>query len=44
MLVVMNFFQAIGFFGFGNWLLSGKGSTITHNPCCMPFLSPSPIL
>lgn len=34
MLVVMNFFQAIGFFGFGNWLpalLSGKGSTITHS-------------
>ncbi len=34
MLVVMNFFQAIGFFGFGNWLpalLSGKGATITHS-------------
>lgn len=34
MLVVMNFFQAIGFFGFGNWLpalLSGSGSTVTHS-------------
>ncbi len=34
MLVVMNFFQAIGFFGFGNWLpalLSGKGTTLTHS-------------
>ncbi|WP_130833444.1 MFS transporter [[Erwinia] mediterraneensis] len=34
MLVVMNFFQAIGFFGFGNWLpalLSGQGTTITHS-------------
>ncbi|ALV93754.1 MULTISPECIES: MFS transporter [Pantoea] len=34
MLVVMNFFQAIGFFGFGNWLpalLSGKGATVTHS-------------
>ncbi|EIS1474255.1 MFS transporter [Salmonella enterica] len=34
MLVVMNFFQAIGFFGFGNWLpalLSGKGTTVTHD-------------
>lgn len=34
MLVVMNVFQAIGFFGFGNWLpalLSGKGATVTHN-------------
>lgn len=34
MLVVMNFFQAIGFFGFGNWLptlLAGKGTTITHS-------------
>ncbi|OON41697.1 MFS transporter [Izhakiella australiensis] len=34
MLVVMNFFQAIGFFGFGNWLpalLSGKGASITHS-------------
>jgi len=34
MLVVMNFFQAIGFFGFGNWLpalLSGKGTTVTHS-------------
>lgn len=34
MLVVMNFFQAIGFFGFGNWLpnlLSGKGASMTHS-------------
>ena len=34
MLVVMNFFQSIGFFGFGNWLpalLSGKGTTLTHS-------------
>ncbi len=34
MLTVMNFFQAIGFFGFGNWLpalLSGKGTTVTHS-------------
>ena len=34
MLVVMNFFQAIGFFGCGNWLpalLSGKGATVTHS-------------
>lgn len=34
MLMVMNFFQAIGFFGFGNWLpalLSGKGASITHS-------------
>ena len=34
MLVVMNFFQAIGFFGFGNWLpalLSGSGTTVTHS-------------
>ncbi|KMV68645.1 MFS transporter [bacteria symbiont BFo1 of Frankliniella occidentalis] len=34
MLVVMNIFQAIGFFGFGNWLpalLSGKGASITHS-------------
>lgn len=34
MLMVMNFFQAIGFFGFGNWLpalLSGKGTTVTHS-------------
>ncbi len=34
MLVVLNFFQAIGFFGFGNWLpalLSGKGTTLTHS-------------
>jgi len=34
MLVVMNFFQSIGFFGFGNWLpalLSGKGASITHS-------------
>lgn len=34
MLAVMNFFQAIGFFGFGNWLpalLSGKGATVTHS-------------
>lgn len=34
MLVVMNFFQAIGFYGFGNWLpalLSGQGTSITHS-------------
>lgn len=34
MLMVMNIFQAIGFFGFGNWLpalLSGKGASITHS-------------
>ncbi len=34
MLIVMNFFQAIGFFGFGNWLpalLSGQGASVTHS-------------
>lgn len=34
MLMVMNFFQSIGFFGFGNWLpalLSGKGTTLPHS-------------
>ena len=34
MLMVMNIFQAIGFFGFGNWLpalLSGQGTTVTHS-------------
>ncbi|MDT1838157.1 MFS transporter, partial [Acinetobacter baumannii] len=34
MLMVMNFFQAIGFFGFGNWLpalRSGQGASITHS-------------
>lgn len=34
MLSVMNFFQAIGFFGFGNWLpalLAGQGTTLTHS-------------
>lgn len=34
MLVVMNIFQAIGFFGFGNWLpalLSGNGTSVTHS-------------
>ncbi len=34
MLMVMNFFRAIGFFGFGNWLpalLSGQGASITHS-------------
>src|SRR5476651_1654096 len=34
MLMTMNFFQAIGFFGFGNWLpalLSGKGTSVTHS-------------
>lgn len=34
MLVVMNFFQAIGFYGFGNWLpalLSGQGTSVTHS-------------
>ncbi|XIH69569.1 MFS transporter [Pantoea sp. SGAir0180] len=34
MLVIMNFFQAIGFYGFGNWLpalLSGQGTSITHS-------------
>ncbi|WP_241622274.1 MFS transporter [Rosenbergiella australiborealis] len=34
MLMVMNFFQAIGFFGFGNWLptlLSGKGASLSHS-------------
>ena len=34
MLMVMNFFQSIGFFGFGNWLpalLSGQGASITHS-------------
>ncbi len=34
MMVVINFFQAIGFFGLGNWLpalLSGKGATVTHS-------------
>ncbi|STT54601.1 major facilitator superfamily protein [Klebsiella pneumoniae] len=45
MLMVMNFFQAIGFFGFGNWLpalLSGQGASITHS-LLYAFLSPSPI-
>ncbi|MET3813987.1 MFS family permease [Pantoea sp. UYEF8] len=44
MLVVMNFFQAIGFFGFGNWLpalLSGSGTTVTHS-LLYAFLSPWP--
>jgi putative MFS transporter len=34
MLVTMNIFQAIGFFGFGNWLpalLSGKGASLPHS-------------
>ncbi|WP_226051123.1 MFS transporter [Dickeya chrysanthemi] len=34
MLVVMNIFQAIGFFGFGNWLpalLAGRGASVTHS-------------
>ncbi|WAH60569.1 MFS transporter [Pseudomonas silvicola] len=34
MLIVFNVFQAIGFFGFGNWLpalLSGQGVSITHS-------------
>ncbi|VCW51775.1 hypothetical protein BANRA_00003 [Klebsiella pneumoniae] len=38
MLMVMNFFRAIGFFGFGNWLpalLSGQGASITI-ACCTP--------
>lgn len=32
--MVMNIFQAIGFFGFGNWLpalLSGQGASVTHS-------------
>lgn len=34
LLVVFNIFQAIGFFGFGNWLpalLSNRGTAITHS-------------
>lgn len=34
MLIVFHVFQAIGFFGFGNWLpalLSGKGASVTHS-------------
>ena len=34
MLIVFNVFQAIGFFGFGNWLpalLSGQGVSVTHS-------------
>lgn len=34
MLITMNFFQAIGFFGFGNWLptlLAGQGASFTHS-------------
>ena len=34
MLIVFNIFQAIGFFGFGNWLpklISGQGVSITHS-------------
>jgi putative MFS transporter len=34
MLVAFNIFQAIGFFGFGNWLpklISGQGVSITHS-------------
>lgn len=45
MLMVMNFFQAIGFFGFGNWLpalLSGQGRA-SPTACCMRSLLPSPI-
>lgn len=45
MLMVMNFFRAIGFFGFGNWLpalLSGQGAA-SPIACCTPSLSPSPI-
>lgn len=44
MLMVMNFFRAIGFFGFGNWLpalLSGQGASITHS-LLYAFLSPLP--
>jgi hypothetical protein len=45
MLMVMNFFQAIGFFGFGNWLpalLSGQGRA-SPTACCTRSLLPSPI-
>ncbi|WP_311969431.1 MFS transporter [Pseudomonas baltica] len=34
MLIVFNIFQAIGFFGFGNWLpalLAGQGMSVTHS-------------
>ena len=34
MLIVFNIFQAIGFFGFGNWLpalISGQGVSVTHS-------------
>lgn len=34
MLMIFNIFQAIGFFGFGNWLpalLAGQGSSFTHS-------------
>jgi putative MFS transporter len=33
MLIVFHVFQAIGFFGFGNWLpaLSGQGVSVTHS-------------
>jgi putative MFS transporter len=34
MLIVFNFFQTIGFYGFGNWLpalLAGRGATVLHS-------------
>lgn len=34
MLIVFHVFQAIGFFGFGNWLpalISGQGVSVTHS-------------
>lgn len=34
MMVMINFFQSIGFFGFGNWLpalISGQGANVTHS-------------
>ncbi len=43
MLMVMNFFQAIGFFGLGNWLpalLSGQGASITHSLLYAFFITP----
>ena len=44
MRVVMNFFQAIGFFGFGNWLPAlrpGTGSTVTHSMLYALSLTPA---
>ncbi len=47
MLMVMELFQAIGFFGFDNWLpalLSGQGASITASlPLYAFFITPYPL-